>query len=150
MRMIAKAAVFVAPLLVTSGLALTPALADPGSCLWGGTSYSTGTLVRSGTVVFSCSASSTGSDGMWVTAGQSSTAGESVNNFYDGNPGDYSPGATLADDDDNAWALGTTWSVSECPGTTSRRAPAVTTAAAAVAATVVAAATSATCNRSYG
>jgi len=105
--MITRAAVFVAPLLVTSGLALSPALAD-SSCLWGGTSYPTGALVNAGGVVFSCSgAGDTGSG--WIATGQSSAAGIPVSNIYDGIPADYSTGVTLANWDDEAWSLGSTW-----------------------------------------
>lgn len=105
MKMIARAAVFVAPLLVTSGLALSPALAGTGDCVWGGTTFSQGSLVNAGGVVFNCTSNS--GQPYWNTGGQSSSSGEPVDNSYDGtqNLGDYSVGATLADDTGEAFSV---------------------------------------------
>ncbi len=121
MKGFAKAAVLVAPIVISLGVAgTTPALADGGSCNWansngGVNSYPAGTTVAANGVVFSCSSggSSTGGNNVWLPAGTTqadSTPG--LVTWYDGtqNPASFTTGATLLGDDNNdAWVLGSYW-----------------------------------------
>lgn len=117
MKMVARIVTVVAPIAIALGAAVgtaTPALAS-GGCNWGTSqggvnNYVAGDAVAVNGVVFDCSDYGAYPD-QWVPAGTTNANTPGLDGAYDNTTinSNFSTGATLMGDNDDAYVLGSDW-----------------------------------------